>query len=161
MMQDNGSSKKNNHVVLIIVLSIVAIFMVVGFMAVPFIILGVISSSWESKSYFESINDTTISIPSANMVVSVTEEYYNQEDKCYVLVTKAERSLENDDDFWGTSDIGVIYDFKDQDGYSLGELELVIDNVNSNDKWKRRVYFCGDEAEEVAGYEISNVMFYE
>ncbi len=160
-MQDNGSSKKNNHVVLIIVLSIVAIFMVVGFMAVPFIILGVISSSWESKSYFESINDTTISIPSANMVVSVTEEYYNQEDKCYVLVTKAERSLENDDDFWGTSDIGVIYDFKDQDGYSLGELELVIDNVNSNDKWKRRVYFCGDEAEEVAGYEISNVMFYE
>ncbi len=161
MMQDNGSSKKNNHVVLIIVLSIVAIFMVVGFMAVPFIILGVISSSWESKSYFESINDTTISIPPANMVVSVTEEYYNQEDRCYVLVTKAERSLENDDDFWGTSDIGVIYDFKDQDGYSLGELELVIDNVNSNDKWKRRVYFCGDEAEEVAGYEISDVLFYE
>lgn len=161
MMQDNGSSKKNNHVVLIIVLSIVAIFMVVGFMAVPFIILGVISSSWESKSYFESINDTTISIPPANMVVSVTEEYYNQEDRCYVLVTKAERSLENDDDFWGTSDIGVIYDFKDKDGYSLGELELVIDNVNSNDKWKRRVYFCGDEAEEVAGYEISDVLFYE
>lgn len=158
------TSKKKTPVALIIVVSVIVSFAIILSAVLPFLIVFGFLAIGEDEIEFKTVEENKIEIPSKNTTVEKINDYYDKEDECYVLQFKVDREGEIDKKKSGFFDIGttleVRYIFKDKDDYVIGEEVLTVDDFDSNNKVKKNVYYCDDNAKDVEKIEAKEVTIY-
>lgn len=159
---DNGYTPKKTHKGLIAALIICATVVVLVSVVLPiaFVVFVLFFSVENTK--FTTIDPNTIEIDNVGIRVTVDDSRYDEADNCYILSTKTE--LIDKDKYKKASllsdSMNVTYSFIDEEGYVVGSEELFIGNLESHDKWKQAVYYCGEYASSVKSFEVESVDAY-
>lgn len=156
-------SKKKTPVALIIVISIIISITIILSAVLPFVIAFGFLAFSEDDIEFKTVEENKIEIPSKNTTIEKINDYYDKEEECYVLQFKVDREgkIEKKSGFFGSdTTLEVRYVFKDKDDYVIGEETLIIDDFDSNNKLKRNVYYCDDNAKDVEKVEAKEITAY-
>lgn len=136
--------------------------MVIASTVLPFVILFGIALSDEVYDFRQE--DTKIYIEDIKTTIENTNNYYDKEDECYVMQFKVDRDgeISKKNSIFGEYErtLEVIYTLKDKDGYVIGEEYLMIDNYENNNKFKKSVYYCDDNAKDIDYIEAREVTVY-
>lgn len=156
--------KKKTPVVLIISVSIIVSLAIIISSILPFFVTFGFLSFFEEDVDFKTVDNNRVEIPSENMIIEKTNDYYAKEDECYVLQFKVDHEKEDKKkttffSSWNST-LEVTYFLKDKDGYVIGEELLILDDFDSYDKVKKNIYYCDDNAKNVDNVEVKKITVY-
>lgn len=154
--------KKKTPIALIITVSVIAALAIIISSALPFIfIFG--AALFQDNIEFKN-EDNKVYIDKYKATIENINNYYDEENECYVMQFKYDRDGEvnkNSSIFAGYENyLEIIYTLKDKDGYIIGEEYLSIDDYDKFDKIKKSIYYCDDNALDVYSIEATKVTKY-
>lgn len=152
--------KKMNNVVKIVIVAVVAYLLV---KLIPFFFIFGIGLLGDSKTDAE-INGTSAIVKNGNFYIETLNNYYNSENKCYVIETKIEKKGELKKNFFSLfgdeRSLNITYTLKDNEGFILGTAYVYADGVNNDNKWKLFTEYCDNGADKISSIEITEINVY-